>query len=78
MGSSEGGRTPAAVSMADAARRWRVPEFVALGVTVVVLMLIESSLSEYEQFVPAVSLASNKVPVAALLQHRFTVGYSYE
>ena len=55
MGSSEGGRSPAAVSMAESMRRWRLPEFAGLAVAFTAVALIEACFSEYEQFVPAVS-----------------------
>lgn len=41
--------------MTDVARKWRVPEFVGLGLLVAVAMLIEESVPEYEQFIPPVS-----------------------
>ncbi|CAM9307849.1 unnamed protein product, partial [Scytosiphon promiscuus] len=52
MGSSEGGRSPSAVSMADLIRRWRVPEFAGLGVAFVVVSLFKACFSEHEQFIP--------------------------
>lgn len=55
MGSSEGGRSPAAVSMAEGMRRWRLPEFAGLVVAFTLVALVEACFSEYEQFVPAVS-----------------------
>lgn len=55
MGSSEGGRSPAAVSMADGIRRWRLPEFAGLAVAFTAVALIEACFSEYDQFVPEVS-----------------------
>lgn len=55
MGSSEGGRSPAAVSLADSIRRWRLPEFAGLAVAFAAVALLESCFSEYEQFVPTVS-----------------------
>lgn len=54
MGSSEGGRSPASVSMAEIVRRWRLPEFAGLVLVVLVVLLIEAACSENEQFVPAV------------------------
>lgn len=54
MGSSEGGRSPAAVSMADLIRRWRVPEFAGLGVAFVIVSLFKACFSEHEQFIPPV------------------------
>ncbi|CAN0414353.1 unnamed protein product, partial [Ectocarpus sp. 8 AP-2014] len=52
MGSSEGGRSAAAVSAADRIRRWRVPEFVGVVVGLAVVSLVQACFSEYEQFVP--------------------------
>ncbi|CAM9534118.1 unnamed protein product [Ectocarpus sp. 6 AP-2014] len=52
MGSSEGGRSAAAVSSADRIRRWRVPEFVGVVVGLAVVSLVQACFSEYEQFVP--------------------------
>lgn len=54
MGINEGGRSPAAVSMAEGIRRWRLPEFAGLTVVFTVVALIEACFSEYEQYVPAV------------------------
>lgn len=55
MGSSDGGHALEAVRLADVAKKWRVPEFVALGLLVGAVMLIEASVPEYEQFIPPVS-----------------------
>lgn len=44
-----------AVRLADVARKWRVPEFVGLGLLITVVALIEASVPEYEQFIPSVS-----------------------
>ncbi|CAN0327446.1 unnamed protein product, partial [Ectocarpus fasciculatus] len=52
MGSSEGGRSAAAVSAADRIRRWRVPEFVGVVVGLAIVALVQACFSEYEQFVP--------------------------
>eukprot|EP00903_Cladosiphon_okamuranus_P020896 g19189.t1 len=52
MGSSEGGRSPSAVSMAEVIRRWRLQEFAGLAVALIAVSLIEACFSEYEQFVP--------------------------
>lgn len=54
MGSSEGGRTAAEVSMADRTRRWRLPEFAGLVAAMVVINLVLACFSENEQFVPEV------------------------
>lgn len=54
MGSSEGGRSPASVSLAELVRRWRIPEFAGLVLAVLVVLLIEAACSENKQFVPAV------------------------
>lgn len=58
MGSSEGGRSPAEVSMADRIRRWRATELAGLAVVYTVVTLVEACFSEYEQFVPEVSQIS--------------------
>ncbi len=55
MGSSEGGRSPAEVSMADRIRRWRATELAGLAVAFTVVTLVEACFSENEQFVPPVS-----------------------
>ncbi|CAM9523922.1 unnamed protein product, partial [Pylaiella littoralis] len=52
MGSSEGGRTAAEVSLADRTRRWRLPEFAGLALIMLVINLVEACFSEYEQFIP--------------------------
>lgn len=44
-----------AVRLTDVARKWRVPEFVGMGLLVTAVMLIEASMPEYEQFIPPVS-----------------------
>lgn len=54
MGSSEGGRTAAEVSMADRTRRWRLPEFAGLTVAMVLINLVLACFSENEQFIPEV------------------------
>eukprot|EP00752_Nemacystus_decipiens_P006027 g5443.t1 len=53
MGSSEGGRSPAAVSMAEVMRRWRLPEFAGFAVAFTAANLIEACFSEHTQFIPA-------------------------
>lgn len=54
MGSSEGGRSPAAVSIAEGMRRWRLPEFAGLALAFTAVALIEACFSEYEQYIPPV------------------------
>lgn len=66
MGSSDGGHALEAVRLTDVARKWRVPEFVGLGLLVTVVMLIEESVPEYEQFIPPVSFKGYLVPTVVI------------